>query len=162
MKKFKFESIEVFLGCLAMVVMFFSIGINIVLNWVAGLKFGQLEELGTAAYMFACYVVIGWLYRKNDLTCVSFAVDKLGPKSRWFADLIYYAYILFFGIIMTYNAILLCGNSMIKTLPALRIPYAYVDVCMVIGFALLSMRAGIDLVKHFGAIKKVFKKEVNS
>lgn len=160
-KKFQFEDIEDAITIVAMLIMLVAIGINIAMNWTMEKRYGQLEELGTAAYMFGCYAGIALLYKRRELTDVTFVVNIMPAKLRWFVELFKYAYLVFFSVILTYQGIILCMNSTVKKLTALQIPYIYLDVCIVFGFGLLAIRASIDLVKHVTLAKQTFTKGVD-
>lgn len=157
-RKFSLEKIEDFITIFMMLLMFAAIGINIILNWTMHKRFSQLEELGTAAYMFSCYAGFALLYKRDELTSVTFLVSKMGPRLRWFADLFRYAFLVFFSAILTYEGIRLCMGSVVKKLTALQIPYIYLDICIVFGFGVLAIRCTIDLVKHFKGIGRTFGK----
>lgn len=159
MKKFKFDTIEYAISIAMLLLMFVAIGGNIVMNSLFHKRFGSLEELGTAAYMFCCYAGFGLLYKRRELTSVTFVVNKLSPKLRWFADLIRYAYLAFFGAVLTYQGIILCQNSIVKKLPALGLPYAYLDLSIVFGFGMLMIRCLRDIFLHFKSMGSVFGKE---
>lgn len=154
--KFTFETFEEILSLATMIVMFLAIGVNIVMNWFARVRLGKLEELGTAAYMFCCYAAFAWMYQHKDLTEVNFVVNAMGPKLRWFADLFRYLFLVAFGVMLTYYGVKLCQNSVIKKLPALQIPYIYLDVSIVFGFGVLTIRALRDFLYHFTTAKSAF------
>lgn len=158
-RKLHFENVEESISIAAMLIMFVAIGINIVMNWVCSKRYSQLEELGTAAYMFACYAGFGLLYKRKELTSVTFLVAGMSEKLRWFAELLRYAYLIFFGAILTYQGIVLCKNSLVKKMVALQIPYVYLDICIVFGFAMLTIRCIKDLLIHFKAFKAAMGKE---
>ena len=153
-----FDKIEEWICLAMMILMFFSIGINIILYWAFGLRLGKLEELGTSAYMFCCYAAFGWMYKNKDLTEVTFVVNTFKPKQRWFSELFRYVFLVFFGALVTVRAVQLCGNSIVKKLPALQIPYIYLDSSIVLGFFLLTVRALKDTVKHILTAREVFSK----
>lgn len=157
-RRFQIENLEDLICALSMVVMFIAIGTNIVLNWILSKRYGQMEELGTAAYMFGCYAGFALLYKRNELTAVTFVVNHMPPRLRWLTDLFRYGYLVFFGGILTYQGVILCANSTVKKLPALKIPYLYLDICIVFGFGLLTIRTVLDLIKHLGRLKQFFAK----
>ena len=161
MKKIKFDTIEYVISIAMLLLMFVAIGGNIILNCVFHKRLGSLEELGTGAYMFCCYAGLGLLYKRRELTSVTFVVNKLNPKLRWFADLIRYAYLAFFGAMLAYQGVILCLNSIVKKLPALGLPYIYLDVSIVFGFGMLLIRCLRDIYLHFKSMGTVFQKEVH-
>lgn len=157
-RKFKFETIEDAVCTVTMLVMLGAIGVNIVLNWVMSKRFGQLEELGTAAYMYGCYAGIALLYKRRELTAVTFVVNHMSPKVRYVTDIFRYLYLLFFGVILTYQGVILCMNSTVKKMTALQVPYIYLDTCIVFGFGLLTIRAALDFIRQLKSAKQIFAK----
>ncbi len=153
-----FEKIEEWICLVMMILMFVAIGVNIILNWTLRLRMGKLEELGTSAYMFCCYAAFGWMYKNKDLTEVTFVVKAMKPKLRWFSELFRCVFLVFFGALVTVRSVQLCGNSIVKKLPSLQIPYIYLDSSLVLGFSVLTIRAIIDTVKHISTAREVFSK----
>ena len=150
-----FEIIEEWLCIGMMLLMFVAIGCNIVTSWVAHTRLAEFEEIGTAAYMFSCYAAMGWMYKKKDFTEVTFVVNAMRPKMRWFFELFRYLFIVFFCVLLTVRGIELCGNSIQKKLTALQLPYIYLDVCIVFGFFIMGVRSIVDTIKHLIARKSI-------
>ena len=144
-----FEIFEEWLCIGMMLIMFAAIGGNIVANWIAHTRFSELEEIGTSAYMFSCYAAMGWMYKNKDFTEVTFIVNAMKPRMRWFFELFRCLFIVFFCVLLTVQGIELCGNSVQKKLVALQLPYIYLDVCIVFGFFVMGVRSIVDTIKLF-------------
>lgn len=154
-KGFRFEDAEDIICNAFLLLMLGAIMTNIILNWTVNKRLSALEELGTGAYMFGVYTGFGLLYKRRNLTSVSFVVNKVPLRVRYFIELLTHAYIAFFSGTMTYHGVLLCLNSTIKRMPALNISYVWLDLCIVFGFGTMTIRALIRLVRHALDFRKI-------
>ncbi|MDO4549154.1 MAG: TRAP transporter small permease subunit [Clostridia bacterium] len=158
-KKFSIEYFEDFICNAFLVIMLLAILVNVVLNWTMSKRFSYLEELATGSYMFCTYSGIGLLYKRRELTKVSFVVDRLSCRGRYIVDMIAGLYLVYYGAMMTYYGVLLCISSRIKRLPAMQISYTWLDICIVFGFFMLTVRVLRDIIRQIASAKQVFGKK---
>jgi len=137
-------------GCLFAAMLFLS-GFNVFSWWIAGRRYGQLEELILTFFVWVSYITLGQHYKRNEMIRVDFLVKLLPPKGQKVVELIDDIICLVIGVTVLYLALKLTLKSGNKLTSILDIPYSVIDSAIVVG--MITLIIGIAL-KYLPAAKK--------
>lgn len=144
-----------FIGATMVIVTIGCTIVNIALRWTIGRSVGELDEISLMAFVWVIYVGMGLLYNTGEHICMDFVVNRLPFLPRIVVTILDMLVELVVGVVITFLAVKLMSNSMIRTTNVTHVPYAYLQLSIAIGFALFSINVaahGIatigDLIKH--------------
>lgn len=123
-------------GVLFAIMLFFS-GYNVFSWWVAGKRYGQLEEIVLACFVWVAYISLGQHYKRQECIRVDFIVSVLPPKLKKVIDFLADVASFVIGCLIAWFAIQLTMKSGNKLTAVVKIPYALIDAGVVVGMVSL-------------------------
>jgi TRAP-type C4-dicarboxylate transport system permease small subunit len=127
---------------------------NVFGDWVFDKKFGEIDELTLAAFVWVVYIGMGELYKSGEHIRVDLLEKLLHEKANRILRIYIDVIDLIVSVAVTYYAVVLTIRSITKYTAILKIPYFYIDMAVVIGFASLVIYAIIDILKNTCGIKQ--------
>ena len=79
------RTIDTIGGVLFAVMLFFS-GYNVFSWWILGKRYGQLEEIVLACFVWVAYISLGQHYKRQECIRVDFIVSVLPPRVKKAVD----------------------------------------------------------------------------
>lgn len=128
------EAAENWIGASMFFVMIMFLAFNVCSWWLAGKRFGQLEEAVTACLVWVSYINMGSHYRKKQHIRVDFLLTKLSPKGQLIADIINDVCSFVIGVFVLYFGWKLMMKSTTKYTAVMHICYFWIDLGLVLGF----------------------------
>ena len=135
-----FAGLESVLGGMMFFVMIFFIGINVFFWWFQGRKFAQLDEIVLGAYVWVTYLCLGTHYIDRSCVSVDFLVQIASPSVRKVLDVIRDAATFIIASVVCWYGTRLMMNSFDKYTAIIKIPYAYIELGLVIGTLTLLIK----------------------
>ena len=143
-----------FVGSLMVLTTIVCTSINIFSRWIIGRSLGQLDEISLMAFVWAVYIGMGVLYNNDEHITMDFVLRKLPPKSRLVLTVIDIIIQMVVCVLVTFLAVKLMGRSFIRTTNVCHVPYAFLQLSIAIGFALMMMSLVAKLIKIFTCISR--------
>lgn len=126
------KTIDTVGGVLFAIMLFFS-GYNVFSWWVVGKRYGQLEEIVLACFVWVAYISLGQHYKRQECIRVDFIVSVLPPKVKKVIDFLADVASFVIGCLIAWFAIQLTLKSGNKLTAVVKIPYALIDAGVVVG-----------------------------
>ena len=127
------------IGSLMVLTTIICTSLNIFSRWIIGRSLGQLDEISLMAFVWTIYIGMGLLYNRNEHISMDFIIDKLPYTARIIVTIVDIIIELVISVLVTYLAVKLMGRSFIRTTNVTHVPYAYLQLSIVIGFFLLTV-----------------------
>ena len=158
MKKINFLSGKIIdvIGGGMLTIMILLTMFNVFSDWVFDKRYGALEEVVLAAFVWVVYVGVGELYKTDDHISVDMLDRFIRGKAQYILRLIIDVVVLIVSIFITYYAFNLTVRSVTKFTAILKIRYVYMDTAVVIGFAMTVIHAIPRIIKN---VKMLLKKD---
>jgi TRAP-type C4-dicarboxylate transport system permease small subunit len=113
--------------------------VNVLCDWLLGLKFGQIDEVILAVFVWSVYIGMGSLYKNDEHIRISFIANMVSPRIKKgilvFDDIVSFIS----SLVITFYAAKLMLKSFNKFTQVVKIRYFYIDMAVVLGFASLVM-----------------------
>ena len=126
------RTIDTIGGVLFAVMLFFS-GYNVFSWWILGKRYGQLEEIVLACFVWVAYISLGQHYKRQEYIRVDFIVSGLPPRVKKAVDFLADLASFIIGCLIAWFAIQLTLKSGNKLTAVVKIPYALIDMGVVVG-----------------------------
>ena len=125
---------------------------NVASYWIFDRSFGQITEFVLAASVWVSYVGMGELYKSGDHISVDLLQKSLPDGANRILRLIIDVVTLTVSLIITYFAVILTVRSTNKFTAILKIPYFFIDLAVVVGFASTAVYAVLSIVNYIRSI----------
>ncbi len=152
--KFFFSNFEEILCSLALSITILAVLINTILGWTVGRRFGEFEEIALVGFVWITFLGISVVYKDVIHIRIDFILDALPKKITVIIDFVINIGIILFCFFVTKNASMLMFGAINKTTSLLRMSYFFIDLPVVLGFGLMSIRMTARL---FGNLRTDFK-----
>ena len=143
-----FEKVIDFISSVVFGIMVLCTTFNIFSYWFMNKRFGQFDEIVLALFMWVIFTCLGVLYRHDEHIAVTFLLDGRKPRTQLIMKIINDLVVVVTSIIFTYYAYKLMMRSFNKYTSLLKIPYAYIDLSVVIGYVSLTLVSAIRCGEH--------------
>ena len=143
-----FEKVLDFITCVVFGIMVLCTTFNIFSYWFLNRRYGQFDEIVLALFMWVTFTCLGVLYRHDEHIAVTFLLDGRKPRVQLIMKIINDLFVVVTSIIFTYYAYKLTMRSFNKYTSLLKIPYAYIDLSVVIGYVSLTLVSAIRCGEH--------------
>jgi TRAP-type C4-dicarboxylate transport system permease small subunit len=148
LKKLKADAFVNAVGSIAIVTMLVLSLFNVLCDWFFDMKFGQIDEIILAVFVWSVYVGMGSLYKHDEHIRISFVVNMVSAKAKkailLFDDIVSFVS----SLIVTYYAAKLTLKSYDKFTQVVKIRYFYIDMAVVLGFASLVLIIGSKYLRR--------------
>lgn len=142
----KVEKLIDILGGISLALIVVLTSSNIITNWVAHMRYPEIDDLVNTLFVCVTYLGTGVLYKNGDQISVDFLVDSMPPRVQKAVNLFVDVVCLLISSIMAKLAWDLCMKSQHLSTPSLKIPYFIVDIPLVVGFATMAVYIVAKLV----------------
>nr|WP_273702483.1 TRAP transporter small permease [Tepidanaerobacter syntrophicus] len=130
------------------------VSLNVFCRYLLGIVFNWAEELSTIAFVWCVYCGSAAAYKKNDHIGINVLVNLLPEKGRKIAATFVDIFDLIVSSSITYLSIVMMQSSISKLTPVMRIPYAFVNFSVTLGFGLMSIYAIGHIVKRLKGVEQ--------
>lgn len=127
-------TIENFIGGSLFFVMMLFTSLNVFILMTGGKRLNGLEEIVLGAYVWVSYIALGRHYKEHTCVSVDFLVKLLPPSAAKVLDIFRDIVVMIIGAVMIYYGTLLTVASLSKPTKILKIPHAYFDLALVLGY----------------------------
>lgn len=124
-------------GCVAFAALLLMTLFNIASDWIYGRRYGQVEEIVSALFVWVVYVGAGLIYKRREHMSIDLFYNLLPKRAQAVMTVVIDALSLLISGVIAYYALLLTIKSTNKFTSVTKIPYVYIDLAVVIGFATL-------------------------
>lgn len=138
-RQLSLERIIDFVGCVTFALLLVLTLSNIFCDWLFGRRYGQIEEIVSALFVWVVYVGTGVLYKNKEHISVNLFVKLLPEKAQAAMDVVVDVLSLAISGVITYYALILALKSVRKFTSVMKIPYIYIDFAVVVGFGTLVL-----------------------
>ena len=143
-----FEKAIDILGSVLFALMLASTTFNIVSYWLTRKRFAQFDEIVLTLFLWVTFIALGVLYRTDEHICVTFLIDSAKPAVKKWMQLINHLFVLVTSVVFVYYSYKLVMRSFNKYTSILKLPYAYIDIGVLVGYLSLSFVSAIRLFEH--------------
>lgn len=150
----KIDGIIELLGKISVLLIIGCTSVNIALRWTIGRSIGELDEISLMAFVWTIYIGMGLLNNYNEHICMDFIVNRLPGKGRIVLTLADMVIELIISGAITYLAFKLMCKSWNRTLNVTHVPYSFMHLAILIGFALLMVSVLNKMAKLIWALKQ--------
>lgn len=130
------RAIDCFGGFLFFLMLFFS-GFNVFSWWIFGRRYGQLEEIVLACFVWISYITLGQHYKRGECIRVDFLIRLLPGRGQKIVDVLNDICCAAIGSVILWFALKLALKSTNKLTAIIKIPYVLIDLGVVVGMASL-------------------------
>jgi len=123
--------------------------VNVFLRYLVGTIFNWGEELATLAFIFSVYIGASYCYREDRHIGIDMVYNLFPKPVQKVVDILTDIALIILNGSITYLGVVLAIQSKGKTSFILRIPYSYIDSCLVIGFGLMTIYGVLKLISRF-------------
>ena len=141
----KLDSLIEIIGCVCFAGIIIVLTVNVFSDFIFGKRIPEADEIVQSFFVWVTYVGAGLLYKNGEQMKIDFIADMFPPVLRKINDIFVDIFTLVISGIMTYYAWILTAKSMIKKTPIAKIPYTFIDVALVIGFATMVLYIVVKL-----------------
>lgn len=141
--------------------MFFLVGLLITAEVIARYVFTAptpwTEEISQALQIWATYLAAAFVLRHRDLIIIEFFTSRMGPGRRRFADTLSLLAIIVFSTFAVVYGTVIVAESIAQnrhTSTMLGLPRWLTETAIPVGFSLLVLQAGAELVRLWSAPAK--------
>ena len=142
------EKVIDLLGSIIFGVMVLCTTFNIFTYWFAGKRFAQFDEIVLALFMWTVFMGLGVLYRTDEHIAVTFLLEGRKPRTQLIMKIFNDIFVVITSVIFTYYAYKLTMRSFNKYTSMLKIPYAYIDLSIVVGYVSMTLVGAIRCGEH--------------
>jgi TRAP-type C4-dicarboxylate transport system permease small subunit len=133
-----FDVIEILVSCTAFSVMVLMVAVNVFTRYVLGYSFGFSEEIAYLGFTYAVFFGICIVYKKKAMVAIDILVDHLPARVQAIVEIAVYGLLSLINAVMLYYSVKLSISAYSKLTSYLNMPYTYMDLAAVFGFALLT------------------------
>ncbi len=154
LKKFG-KNFELYLGSFFLSVTTIIVIMNVFTRYFLKFTFHWSEEIAVSAFVWTIFLGFASAYKSNELIGVEFLLKLLPKKGRNVMEFFTFLLLTFLSGVMFYFSFKYVAGST-KITAALEISYKYINVSIIIAFALTTVYSIIFSVRSF---KKILSNE---
>jgi len=121
---------------------------NIAGDWIFDRRYGAVEELILAGFVWVVYIGTGELYRSGEHICVDMLEKSLSERANRVLRILIDLVVLAVAAAVAYYAVALSLKAFDKYTPVLKLQYVYIDLAVIIGFASLGVYSARNIAKN--------------
>jgi TRAP-type transport system small permease protein len=141
------NNFEEIIGGIFLVIVIVSVNYGVISRYVLKSSAPWANEVATAAFVWVVFIGGVSAFKKNMHIGIDLLVRKLG-RIGLFLSVLSNFLILIFAIYATYLSINISISAWDKPTSVLRVPYTYIDMGAVLGFALISIHQFKNILQN--------------
>lgn len=147
--KYFLLNIDEVLGYIALTAVVVFTSINVILRYFFHFTISFAEEITLIAFIWSSYLGSAAAFKCEEHIAIDLVMNMFPKKAQKWINIGVSVFETIVSGTCLYLGIVLCANVGEKTTTVMSIPYIWVDLCIVVGFGLMTMYGIIKVIRQF-------------
>ena len=147
--KYFLMNMDEMLGYITLTAVVFFTAINVILRYFFHFTISFAEEITLIAFIWSAYLGSAAAFKCEEHIAIDIVMNLFPQKAQKWINIGISVFETVISGAYLYLGIVLCANVGQKTTTVMSIPYIWVDLCLVISFAFMTVYGGIKIIRQF-------------